>query len=256
MICRCLKMVAVSLAGLTLLVTHSAQAQVTDLSESKIEIRYSFEGAELILFGTTGNLKLDGDYDVVVVVRGPTLPSIVREKAKKYGIWMNDDAVTFPTAPGYYAVATSRPLTTITTRAELNAFGIGFDNLTLSHQASTDLSEKEIQAFRKALYRGKAKNQLYREGQDPITLIGQGLFRTNIYLPSNVPVGDFQVNAYIIQDGSVVGGNSIPMLVSKEGFERAVYDFANLYPFLYGLTAVLIALFAGWMAGVIGQRKG
>ena len=41
------------------------------------------------------------------VVRGPEEPTVVREKAKIGGIWVNDASMIFENAPGYYAVAAS-----------------------------------------------------------------------------------------------------------------------------------------------------
>ena len=48
--------------------------------------------------------------------------------------------------------------------------------------------------------------------------------------------------------------NRISMTVDKEGFERAVYTMAQDFPFFYGMLAVVIALFAGWLAGVVGKK--
>lgn len=244
--------------GAVILVAIPAAAQVTDLSERKIEIRYSFEGADLILFGTTGKLNITGPYDVVVVVRGPDVPSVVRKKDRKFGIWMNDAAMVFPSAPGYYAVAATKQLNQIAGHDELEKYGIGFENLVLElDQDSTrkSVDPAKLTAFKQALYRGRAREELYRQGQDGVHVVGEGLFRTNIHIPANVPVGDFKVNAFIFQDGQMVGQTDVPMVVSKEGFERAVYDYAHQSPFLYGLTAVFIALSAGWLAGIVGLKK-
>ena len=55
---------------------------VPDVSARKIEIRYSFAGAQLLLFGAIvypdGRVPEDAP-DVVVVVKGPAEPIIVRE---------------------------------------------------------------------------------------------------------------------------------------------------------------------------------
>jgi hypothetical protein len=43
-------------------------------------------------------------------VKGPVQPLVVREKQKVAGIWMNVEAARFRSAPAFYAVASSRPL--------------------------------------------------------------------------------------------------------------------------------------------------
>ena len=63
---------------------------VADLSKRRIDITLGFSGAEVLLFGAT-----DGGGDVVVVVRGPKQPVVVRKKERVLGIWANHDWMRF-----------------------------------------------------------------------------------------------------------------------------------------------------------------
>ncbi|NVJ97675.1 MAG: TIGR02186 family protein [Alphaproteobacteria bacterium] len=236
--------------------TAPAQALVTDLSNKRIEIRYSFDGAELILFGAVGTTPIDirrEDYDVVIVVRGPESPAVVRRKGKAGVIWVNQDQMLFPHAPGYYAVAASRSLSEIANSIAFASYGIGFQNLPLVADSGKGLMMPDPE-FRDALFRLRSSEGLYRQEQDQVTIINQGLFRTDVHLPANVPVGEFVVETFIFQHGSMRSRNRITLNVDKEGFERAAYNFAHGFPLLYGLTAVLVALTAGWLAGVLGKK--
>lgn len=242
--------------GLLITATAAASAIVTDLSNNRIEIRYSFDGAELILFGSTGSTKVDiraGDYDVVLVVRGPEAPTVVRRKGRVAGIWVNKDDLRFPAAPGYYAVAATRPLEEIASPVAFASYGIGFANLPLVADSGEGLMAPDPQ-FRQALFRLRSDEGLYRQELDTVRVVGQGLFRTDVHLPANVPVGEFIVETFIFQDGSVKARDRITLSVDKEGFERAVYDYAHEHPFFYGITAVIVALGAGWLAGVLGKK--
>ncbi len=233
-----------------------ASALVTDLSNNKIEIRYSFDGAQLILFGAVGTSLQNPDsaeYDVVVVVRGPARETVVRKKEKVGVIWINNQNLSFPSAPGYYAVAATKQLAEIASSTVFESYGIGFEYLPLIAKTTKGLVEPEP-VFRDALFRLRANEQLYRQEQDSVTKLTQGLFRTDIHLPANVPVGDFIVETFLFQEGRLKGRSRIKLDVEKEGFERAAYDFAHGSPFLYGLTAVLVALGAGWLAGVLGKK--
>lgn len=229
---------------------------VTDLSNKRIEIRYSFDGAQLILFGAVGSSAVDpvnDAFDVVVVVRGPEAETVVRRKDNVSGIWINNANLYFPAAPGYYAVAASRPLDDIAHPTVFASYGIGFDNLPLVARSDRGLVDPDPK-FRQALYRLRSGENLYRQEVDSVTLVAEGLFRTDVHLPANVPVGEFLVETFVFQQGSLKARNRIKLNVDKEGFERAAYDFAHGYPFLYGLTAVLVALGAGWLAGVLGKK--
>ena len=65
---------------------------VPDVSARRIEIRYSFTGAQLLLFGAIlypRGVIPERTPDIAVVLRGPVEPILVREKQKVAGIWMN-----------------------------------------------------------------------------------------------------------------------------------------------------------------------
>jgi len=76
---------------------------VPDVSQRKIDIVYSFTGAELLMFGAIlypGGRVPSEKADIVVVLRGPTQPLIVREKQKLGGlIWVNAQSARFLSAP-------------------------------------------------------------------------------------------------------------------------------------------------------------
>ena len=86
---------------------------VPDVSQRTVEIRASFTGAELLLFGAIlypGGRQPGRTPDVVVTLRGPTQSIRIREKARVAGIWVNAHSARFRSVPVYYAVASSRPV--------------------------------------------------------------------------------------------------------------------------------------------------
>ena len=97
----------------------SAQAVpklVPDVSQRNINIQSGFTGAELLLFGAIiypRGISPEGQVDVAVVLRGPARPITLREKQKIAGIWINADSTDFRSVPVYYAIASSRPLSSI-----------------------------------------------------------------------------------------------------------------------------------------------
>jgi len=247
------RLVAYILFFLTISQGVVAQNIVTDLSERSIDIRYSFNGANLLLFGAYEEAKFGNNesVDIIVVVRGPNEDIVVREKQKTYGIWVNRDVHVFTQAPGFYAVVSTKPMKDIASIAYLNAKGIGYQSLGLDQDNHVDHAE----AFRSALVRGKEKNGLYMEDTAGVSIVGGGLFRSDIKLPANVPVGDFSIETFVFQNSKIVGHKNIMLKVDKAGFERTVYSYAHSHPFWYGITAVLIALLAGWFAGFVGRKQ-
>ena len=103
---------SVALMSLALM-AQAKPVLVPDVSARRIEIRYSFTGAQLLLFGAIlyprGRVP-ERAPDIAVVLRGPVEPILVREKQKIAGIWMNAESERFRSAPAFYAVASSQPL--------------------------------------------------------------------------------------------------------------------------------------------------
>ena len=55
-------------------------------------------------------------------------------------------------------------------------------------------------------------------------------------------------------DGFATDAQRSTLVVSKVGLEADVYDFAQHRAPLYGLTAIALAIVAGWLASVIFRR--
>lgn len=221
---------------------------IADLSDHRIAITSGFTGAEVLLFGTR-----DGQGDVVVILRGPAEALVVRRKARTAGLWLNRDEVVFADAPGYYAVAASRPLADIAPKALFRDLGIGFANLNLSAAYSGALDDPD--PFRDALLRNMARLGLYSADPATVTFVGGQLFRTTFNFPANVPTGLYHADIYLISLGVVVSRRTTALQISKSGFEAAMFEFARFQPLAYGLVAVAVALMAGWIAGMV-FRKG
>ena len=244
--------ILLAVIGLVLSVSpsHDARAadQLTgDVSSRLIAITSNYTGAELILFGSR-----IGEGDVVAVVRGPTQSDVVRRKTRVAGIWINSEALVFDEVPGFYAVAASRSLPEIAKQTLWSQLQIGSEYLKLDPRE--DVSDVKVYPYRQALINNKENVGLYLREVGKIGFLGNTLFRTSIELPAYAPVGGYFVVFYLIEGGEVVETRNTFFFINKTGVERAVYDFAINEPAAYGLLAVSIAVFAGWLAGVLFRR--
>jgi uncharacterized protein (TIGR02186 family) len=229
-------------AGLVVAPPHRAttNALVADLSDHLVAITTGFAGTEVLLFGA-----VEGSGDVVVTVRGPSRPITMRRKSRVAGIWMNTAAMTFERAPSFYAVSASGPLQEIAAPTVRARHGLGVDNLELPlppAKASPNVAAE----WRAALIRAKQRQGLYAQQPGRVAFLGDRLFRTRIQFPANVPVGSYQVDTYLLNEGRVVGAQTTPLIVSKVGVEAQLFQFAYRQSAAYGLVAILIALLSGW----------
>lgn len=230
-----------------------AQAQdlVADLSSHLIAISTAFTGTEVVLFGATGGTG----GPIAVVVRGPSSAVTVRRKDQVAGVWMNRDSMTLADVPTFYAVGASAPLDRLAPAPVLQRHGIGVEHLRLEpvpEQAGATPEERD--AFRAALIRLKQRQGLYAAEIDTVAFLGDQLFRTTLSFPANVPTGQYSVSTYLFRDGAVVEAQTTPLIISKIGVGAEIFAFARDHAALYGLGAIVLAVTAGWLAGLAFRR--
>jgi uncharacterized protein (TIGR02186 family) len=231
---------------------RAAEPLVADLSKHLVAITTGFAGTDVLLFGAVEELAGNSAADVVVVVRGPNRPEIVRRKARTVGIWMNSGLGEVTNAPAFYRVAATRPLRDIAPPAVLERYQIGLDGLDLDVQPRD--RKADAAEYRKALFRLKQAQGLYGDRIQDIGFLGNRLFRTDVHFPANVPVGTYLVEVYLIANGEVVSAQTTPLVISKIGLGADLYDFAHQQAALYGIIAILLAASAGWAAAVAFRK--
>ncbi len=230
---------------------------VPDVSQRKIDIVYSFTGAELLLFGAIlypGGRVPKADADIIVVLRGPTSPMIVREKQKLGGmIWVNAESARFMSAPGYYAIASSRPIDDLVDERTAAIYELGVKNLQLS-PTSAEKPETR-QRFETGLIELFGRSGLYLESPGTVEITNGVLYRARLPLPARVPMGTYVAETFLVKDGRVLAVASRDVEIKKSGFERFVAESATHYPLSYGLVAVSLSLLLGWGAAAAFRRN-
>lgn len=248
---------AVLLALLAPLVLAQAEPRlVPDVSHRQVEVRYSFSGQDLLLFGAIvypdGRPPAPGT-DVAVVLKGPLEPIVLREKQKVFGIWMNVGRVRLRSAPGFYAVASSRPLAQLIDERTAAIYELGLDNLQLSPGGGA--SPEVMRRFEHGLIDLRRRQQLYAEYPRGVEISEGVLYRARIPIPGRVPVGTYTAETFMIRDGRVIAGAAREIQIETLGFERFVAEAAERWSFAYGIVAVALSLLLGWGASVFFGRR-
>jgi uncharacterized protein (TIGR02186 family) len=229
---------------------------VPDVSQNRIEIRYSFTGAELLLFGAIlypgGRAPAEGA-DIAVVVKGPPQPLVVREKQKVAGIWMNVESTRFRSTPSFYAIASSRPLSKLIDERTAAIYELGLQNLQLSPGAG---ASPEVQRrFESGFVDLMQRHQLYFEDPRGVEISEGVLYRAHVAIPARVPVGNYTAETFLIRDGRILAVATRDIRVEKLGFERFIARAADRWAFTYGLVAVSVSLLLGWLGSAVLRRS-
>ena len=228
---------------------------VPDVSSRSIQIFYSFTGAQLLLFGAIlypGGRVPERPVDIVVVLRGPVEPILMREKRKIAGIWMNAESNRLQSVPSFYAVASSRPIDQLVDERTAAIYEMGLRNLQLSPGGGA-LPEKEMR-FEAGLIDLMRRRGLYSENPKGVEISEGVLYRAGIDLPSQVPVGTYTAETFLIDRGRVLAVATRDVEIDKSGFERFVALAAQRREIAYGTAAVLLSLLLGWIAAAAFRR--
>jgi uncharacterized protein (TIGR02186 family) len=170
----------------------------------------------------------------------------VRRKARRFGIWVNTEAVEVDEAPSFYAIATSAPWTDVLTDTEDLRHKVSIPRAIRSVGAPMTVTDS--QSFSDAVVRIRKKSGLYQLNEGMVDLREQTLFNTAIAMPANLTEGAYPTRILLTRGGQVVADYETEIDVRKVGLERWLYTLSRQQPLIYGLMSLAIAIAAGWGA--------
>jgi uncharacterized protein (TIGR02186 family) len=94
----------------------------------------------------------------------------------------------------------------------------------------------------------------FKLNETGVTFRSDTFYFAQVSLPADAPPGPYIARTYLFKDGQIVGEKSEGFSVRKIGFERFLGQSARQYPLLYGIVCVALALFTGWLGGVVFRR--
>lgn len=227
---------------------------IAALSQNRIAITANFDGSEIFIYGAIKREAPpeEGNLGIIITLAGPLIPTIVRRKSRRFGIWVNTEAVEIDEAPTFYAVASSAPLGNILTFVDDLKYKIRIEEMIKSVGAPIHIMD--AQSFPEALVRIRQQEGLYIEIPEIVNIEEETLFGTRFTLPANLVKGEYTATIYITRDGSVVDQQESIIQLEKVGLGRWIYNLAHEQPLSYGILAVLLAISTGWAASLIFRR--
>jgi len=219
---------------------------ISGISTNEIDIDTKFNGAKILLFGAKGDAG-----DIVVAVRGPKKNFIVTKKERLLGLWYNGERVKFKETHSYYSL-----FSTFSDQQSIDKLlaDLELGRSNLKFIASSNADEKTKNDFQLQLVDRLEKNHLYTTSGDKVDFLDETLFKVMLNFPKNIARGVYTVEIYLINDGSLLSYQSIPIYVNQVGLSAKILDFAYQESFLYGLLSVALALVVGWLTNFIFVR--
>jgi uncharacterized protein (TIGR02186 family) len=170
-------------------------------------------------------------------------------------IWTNMASRTFIDVPSYLAVLTTQPFEQFLPALAVTRQQLGLDNFVLRQQSLTttrDIGRDDV--FRSNFIRLKTEHRLYMQQTNGVTLLTPTVFRAEMSLPAEAPIGVYEVDVRVFAEGQMIVRAASAFEVVKIGFEQFVANAAQEYGLLYGLATAMMALMTGWFASVVFRR--
>lgn len=230
---------------------------VSQLSNDSVDITSSFDGERMNFFGTimpeagSAEKYVTGPFHVIVVVLGPTQTRVARQKTHNFGIWLNTDQVEFDNFPSYFQVMSSGRLSDITDITTLTTNYILPEAHTL---VPSGAGWWKTAVFGRELVRLMTEDGLFGIQENGVNFLAENFYSARLTLPSSAPPGPYIALTYVFKNGEIIARKSEGFAVRKIGFERFLALAATQQPLAYGLICVVLALFTGWLGGVIFKR--
>ncbi|MHB1102412.1 MAG: TIGR02186 family protein [Devosia sp.] len=234
-----------------------AEKLVSIVSNDEVSIASNFVGEKLTLFGNiepeTGAEQkfVEGPFHVVIVITGPLQDRVARLSRQRLGIWMNTEQAVFEDFPSFYHVLASGKLADITDQATL-------DQLNIMPEAQTRITATpgtaDAALFGRELVRLMTNQGYFGLNELGVVFRSNTLYSAQVNLPSDVPPGPYLAHTYLFKNGAMIAERSERFSVRKIGFERFLALAAQQQSLLYGLICVILALFTGWLGGVVFKR--
>ena len=193
---------------------------------------------------------VEGPYHIVITVTGPVRPRVARRKTNILGIWVNTEQVVFDAFPSFYHVLSDTRLENITDPITLAERAIPPDMQAHSSQSGW----WDSTAFGTELVRLMTQKGHFAVNTQGVAFRSDTLYSAQLTLTSDVPPGPYIAHTYLFKDKRLIAERSDGFSVRKTGFERFLGLTAVQQPLLYGIAAVALALFTGWLGGVVFRR--
>ena len=224
----------------------NAGTLISGISSNEINVDTEFKGAQILLFGAKNDAG-----DVVISVRGPRKNFIISKKENLLGVWFNGERIKFKNSYGFYSLFSTYNDGEMI-QQDLNEYELGKNNIQFEIQ--NNLSPSKINEFRIQLVELLEQKNLYPISTKPIDFLDETLFKLIIDFPKNILLGTYIIEVYLINNGSVLSFQSIPVYVNQVGVSAKISNFALNQSVLYGLIAVFLAIFVGCLANYLFAR--
>ena len=220
-----------------------------DVAPQRVDIGLTYRGVTLALRG-----RLQGGDGAVVRMLGPAAPLELKRKGRVAGfLWMNVADADFDDVPAFYYVVATSSLREMAPDDELVSWRLGYD-AALGDAVPDDWSRGQVVKL-------KQRDGLYRVIEGGLSRSpegGTGPFDVNgtLDLPARLPPGTWRIELLSARRGRIEAVSQTTVTIEPGESVSLLRNLAFQHGGAYGGGAVVIAIVAGLLTGVVFQSKG
>jgi uncharacterized protein (TIGR02186 family) len=204
----------------------------------------TYNGQQIQVTGT-----LPAEASVIIRVTGQVEHRKLKKKGRALGIlWMNQGAVEIADVPSVFLFYPPEGWKGLKTAA-----GLGLDAVRDAARIESE-GEEDATLFDEFV-KLKQKSGLYGTFPGLVEYGAQDgsekTFQCTLSMPSALPTGTYQLEAVAVKDDAVVARTTLEMQAMETGMPAFISSLAFDHGTLYGVLAVLIAVIAGLLTGVL-----
>jgi uncharacterized protein (TIGR02186 family) len=228
-------------------VTRAATHLQITLAPNVILMGATYNGTTLLVSGT-----IPKDAEPFVRVTGEPEDVKLKKKGRALGLlWMNLGSVNICQAPNVFFLCPSKALQT--NQENWHRLGLGFE--ALKGRVGVTPASEDKDALFKEFMKLKESKELYAVYENAIaygsTSGSMKPFSATVRIPSDMPQGVFKIEVFAIRDDAVLATGTQEMKVAEVGLPAMMSSMAFHHGTLYGIVAVMVAILAGLLTGVV-----
>lgn len=213
----------------------------------------------VILMGATYNgtkllvsAAIPKDAEAFVRVTGELEDVKLKKKGRALGLlWMNLGSVNIRQAPNVFLLCPSKALQR--NQENWHRLGLGFE--ALKGRVGVTPASEDKDALFKEFVKLKESKELYAVYENAIaygsTSGSMKPFTATVRIPSDMPQGVFKIEVFAIRDDTLLATGTQEMKVAEVGLPAMMSSMAFDHGTLYGIVAVMVAILAGLLTGVV-----
>jgi uncharacterized protein (TIGR02186 family) len=237
---------------------EARQKVVTAASKNLIEIGVTYQGDQIHFFGVN---PVPGT-DLIIKLTAEIDEELKLSVKGKFGpLWMTVKQYDVTGAPFMYKIHASKPINQIISEATAQELELGYPAVRHKmkmHLARGSAASDDADKVFKGLLKIKERTNLYNIVEDPKRLeIAEGkLFKHYFRFPPAATEGRYLIESFCFDKGQLVGYGKDVIEIKKVGIEHWLTDVSQNQPVFFGIMAVVIAVGAGLLVGVIFGKGG